>query len=340
MLISELLSLSFSSSSRFLSFPPFLPFSFSPSLFPFPSAFRLHHITQRDSYNEPFRRRKVYLRHLVVDELHAVLTSVPSDPMRYMEVARLRQFMGLPLIGVQRADITLDPLQLHFFFHDAEGILSLATLHYQMEFLSGLYKLLGHSDLLANPVGLISSFGKGGMDFVNATAVGFRTGQIGKGFAKGTAHLGRNLAGGIAETTGKLIGNIGDGIAVLSLDSRYRSGRRDVPTGTRDGISQGVRQLGKGVLDGVTGVVRKPIRGARKDGLKGFVQGVGRGILGLPTKPIVGVLDLVSKTLRGIERDAKKVDDVKPLRPELLQDSSSTVVSNSSFLPSPPSSSQ
>lgn len=41
-------------------------------------------------------------------------------------------------------------------------------------------------------------------------------------------------------------------------------------------MARGVKGLGMGVVEGVTGVVTKPIEGAKAGGAGGFVKGVGK----------------------------------------------------------------
>ena len=53
--------------------------------------------------------------------------------------------------------------------------------------------------------------------------------------------------------------------------------------------------LARGVFDGVTGVVWRPIEGAQRNGFTGFVGGVGVGLVGVVVKPVAGVIDLVNK---------------------------------------------
>lgn len=75
----------------------------------------------------------------------------------------------------------------------------------------------------------------------------------------------------------------------------------------------------KGVASGITGVVEKPVTGAKRDGLKGLMKGTYKGISGLVIKPISGALDLFSKTSEGIKNTAgpkqKKVRRIRPARP-------------------------
>ena len=54
-------------------------------------------------------------------------------------------------------------------------------------------------------------------------------------------------------------------------------------------------------MEGVTGVVSKPIRGAVRGGFEGFAKGVGKGLLGLIIKPGIGVTDLLTDTLTGVK---------------------------------------
>ena len=58
------------------------------------------------------------------------------------------------------------------------------------------------------------------------------------------------------------------------------------------------------VASGITGVVEKPVAGAKKEGFKGFLKGTYKGLSGLVVKPISGALDLFSKTSEGIKNTA------------------------------------
>lgn len=56
------------------------------------------------------------------------------------------------------------------------------------------------------------------------------------------------------------------------------------------------------MFDGVTGVVMKPISGAKEDGVEGFFKGVGKGMVGLVTRPTAGVIDFASGTFGAVKR--------------------------------------
>jgi vacuolar protein sorting-associated protein 13A/C len=56
------------------------------------------------------------------------------------------------------------------------------------------------------------------------------------------------------------------------------------------------------VLSGVTGVITKPVSGARDAGVGGFFKGLGAGVIGLVTKPSGGVIDMASNTFESVKR--------------------------------------
>eukprot|EP01125_Pyxidicula_operculata_P006945 TRINITY_DN2372_c0_g2_i1.p1 TRINITY_DN2372_c0_g2~~TRINITY_DN2372_c0_g2_i1.p1 ORF type:complete len:3924 (+),score=928.96 TRINITY_DN2372_c0_g2_i1:918-12689(+) len=67
-----------------------------------------------------------------------------------------------------------------------------------------------------------------------------------------------------------------------------------------EGIAYGLRDFGVSVVDGVTGVVTEPIKGAMKDGAIGAIKGVGKGLVGVVATPVTGTIDLVMQTAEGL----------------------------------------
>lgn len=66
-------------------------------------------------------------------------------------------------------------------------------------------------------------------------------------------------------------------------------------------MARGGRGLVMGVFEGVTGVVTKPLEGA-KEGVGGFFKGMGKGMMGLVTRPVTGVVDFASTSLNAVKR--------------------------------------
>jgi len=72
------------------------------------------------------------------------------------------------------------------------------------------------------------------------------------------------------------------------------------------GSVQAVKSIGKGLFSGITGVVEKPISGAKKGGVGGLFKGMYVGAKGLAIKPVAGVLDGVSKLTEGVSNTIDK----------------------------------
>jgi Vacuolar-sorting-associated 13 protein C-terminal/Autophagy-related protein C terminal domain len=128
------------------------------------------------------------------------------------------------------------------------------------------------------------------------------------GVARGTLSLARNTVGGFADSAAMIAETFSKNMTVLTLDRRYAQ-KRDRREYLRDqedvnvalGIGSGVNKVVKGFLDGVTGVVKAPIRGAEKRGFEGFAKGLGKGLLGLLVKPIIGISDGFGDVMIGVK---------------------------------------
>lgn len=101
------------------------------------------------------------------------------------------------------------------------------------------------------------------------------------------------------------------GIAALSMDKKFiQSRQRQENKGVEDFgdiIREGGGALAKGLFRGVTGILTKPLEGAKSSGVEGFVSGFGKGIIGAAAQPVSGVLDLLSKTTEGANAMRMKI---------------------------------
>lgn len=118
-------------------------------------------------------------------------------------------------------------------------------------------------------------------------------------------------------SAGKITGGLGNGLAYLSFDEKFKERRRHTQvSGVADGFKKGAKSFGLGLVDGITGIVTAPIRGAAKEGPKGFVKGVGKGVVGVAVKPVTGLLDLVGHASQGFKskRNAQIQTRIRPPR--------------------------
>lgn len=122
----------------------------------------------------------------------------------------------------------------------------------------------------------------------------------------GVRSLFGHTVGGAAGAVSRITGAMGKGIAALTFDKDYQRKRRDQinkkPANIQEGIARGGKGLVMGVVDGVTGVFTKPVRGAKEQGVEGFFKGLGKGAVGLVTRPTAGVIDFASGSLDAVKR--------------------------------------
>jgi hypothetical protein len=80
----------------------------------------------------------------------------------------------------------------------------------------------------------------------------------------------------------------------------------DRVTSFSSGLQTAGKELGLGFFDGVTGLVKQSIQGAKDDGAKGFIKGVGRGVAGIVVKPAAGIYALPGHTMMGVYKEFQK----------------------------------
>ncbi|EPS74076.1 hypothetical protein M569_00677, partial [Genlisea aurea] len=107
------------------------------------------------------------------------------------------------------------------------------------------------------------------------------------------------------------LGHMSKGVAALSMDKKFIQGRQKQDNKGVEDIGDVIREGGgafaKGLFRGVTGILTKPLEGAKASGVEGFVQGVGKGLIGAAAQPVSGVLDLLSKTTEGANAMRMKI---------------------------------
>lgn len=117
----------------------------------------------------------------------------------------------------------------------------------------------------------------------------------------GVSSLLGHTVSGTAGAVSRITGTLGKGVAALTMDEDYQQKRREAwnrrSRNIRESLTRGVKGVGQGIYDGVTGVILKPIEGAYESGFVGFFIGVGKGLVGSVARPISGLIDFASGTL-------------------------------------------
>ncbi|KAK8681962.1 hypothetical protein V6N13_054359 [Hibiscus sabdariffa] len=140
----------------------------------------------------------------------------------------------------------------------------------------------------------------------------------------------------ILSNASSALGHMSKGVAALSMDKKFiQSRQRQDSKGVEDlgdVIREGGGALAKGLFRGVTGIVTKPLEGAKSSGVEGFVQGVGKGIIGAAAQPVSGVLDLLSKTTEGANAMRLKIASAIASDEQVLRRRLPRVVTGDSLL--------
>ncbi|CAF3838785.1 unnamed protein product, partial [Adineta steineri] len=126
-----------------------------------------------------------------------------------------------------------------------------------------------------------------------------------EGVAVGTGNLVSSTVGGAAGALSKITGAASQGLATLTFDENYQNARivrKELAGHSVSGVITSGKNIGKDVLHGFTGIVKKPVADAKKRGAAGFVKGFGKGFIGLVARPASGVADFTSTSFDMIKR--------------------------------------
>jgi hypothetical protein len=222
------------------------------------------------------------------------------------------------LLRCESASLNFSGVYLRNHISSAPQLRTFLGAHYLESLKSNVPALLGSMAALGNPLGLIRGIGDGMSDFVNEPVKGLQRSleeldpsYIVGGVARGTKSLARHAVGGFAGSASLLTETFSKNMAVITLDRRYaqrrdrrntlRSPDRDFAVTFFEGVESGAVKLLRGVWDGVSGVVRAPIRGAERHGMEGFAKGIGKGLLGLLVKPVIGISDAATDVMIGVQ---------------------------------------
>mmetsp|Transcript_5233 Transcript_5233/g.11858 ORF Transcript_5233/g.11858 Transcript_5233/m.11858 type:complete len:2963 (-) Transcript_5233:1016-9904(-) len=257
---------------------------------------------------------------LLVGEGSGVLgVKIGSKNRTAMSVVQgmVRSILVDALLRCDGASLNFEGVALFNHTANSPQLMRYLGAHYLASLIANVPSLIGSLAAFGNPLGLIRDLGDGVSDFVNEPVRGFKRSIeemdpsfVMSGVARGTGSLARHTLGGFADSAAMLTETAAKNMAVLTLDRKYAQRRdRVMKLKANDpkaatilkGLESGMQKLVDGIMEGVTGVVSKPIRGAERSGFEGFAKGVGKGLLGLIMKPVIGTTDLLTDTLIGVK---------------------------------------
>lgn len=187
-----------------------------------------------------------------------------------------------------------------------------------------MYVLVLGLDVLGNPFGLLRGLSEGVEALFYEPFQGAVQGpeEFAEGLVIGVRSLFGHTVGGAAGVVSRITGSVGKGLAAITLDKEYQQKRREEmcrqPKDFGDSLARGGKGFLRGVVGGVTGIITKPVEGAKKEGAAGFFKGIGKGLVGAVAGPTGGIIDMASSTFQGIQRAAESTEEVSSLRPPRL----------------------
>ncbi|XP_008400932.1 vacuolar protein sorting-associated protein 13C isoform X3 [Poecilia reticulata] len=232
--------------------------------------------------------------------------------------------IGATLTNVDDIIFKLAFFEVRYQFYSKENLMWAVGRHYSEEFLKQMYVLVLGLDVLGNPFGVIRGLSQGVEAFFYEPFQGAVQGpeEFAEGLAIGVRSLFGSTVGGAAGMFSKITGSMGKGLAAMTMDKEFQQERREdmnrPAKDFKDSLAKGGKGLLKGVVGGFTGIVTKPVEGAKKEGAAGFFKGIGKGLVGVVARPTGGIVDMASSTLQGIQRAAEATEEVTKLRPVRL----------------------
>ncbi|XP_077376530.1 intermembrane lipid transfer protein VPS13C isoform X2 [Festucalex cinctus] len=247
-----------------------------------------------------------------------------QDAAAVQSLNLLLKSIGATLTDVDDLIFKLAYFEVKYQFYRRDKLMRAALRHYSEQFLKQMYVLVLGLDVLGNPFGLIRGLSEGVEAFFYEPFQGAVQGpeEFAEGFVIGVRSLLGHTVGGAAGVVSRITGSVGKGLAAITMDKEYQQKRREemnrTPKDFGESLAKGGKGLLKGVVSGVTGIVTKPVEGAKKEGAAGFFKGIGKGLVGVVARPTGSIVDMASSTFQGIQRVAESTEDVSKLRPVRL----------------------
>ncbi|XP_074405827.1 intermembrane lipid transfer protein VPS13C isoform X1 [Zonotrichia albicollis] len=236
----------------------------------------------------------------------------------------LLKSIGATLTDVDDVVFKLAFFEIKYQFYKRDQLRMRVIRHYSEQFLKQMYVLVLGLDVLGNPFGLIRGLSEGVEAFFYEPFQGAVQGpeEFAEGFVIGVRSLLGHTVGGAAGMVSRITGTVGKGLAAITLDEEFQQKRREEmgrqPKDFGESLAKGGKGLLRGVVGGVTGIITKPVEGAKKEGAAGFFKGIGKGLVGVVARPTGGIVDMASSTFQGIQRVAESTEEVSNLRPPRL----------------------
>ena len=202
-------------------------------------------------------------------------------------------------------------------YKNANDIMWELIKHYSTEGIKKIYKILGSTDIIGNPVNFIEGLGTGFFDLVNEPRKGFLLGpkQFGKGILKGLGGLLSGIVGGAAGMIQRFSGTFYSATQnIMGKGREFIIEEEDEPTNIITGIGKGIYGGIKELANGITGIFMYPYKKYKeKKTATSVIKAVGKGFLGLLVAPFAAIFKLVYSIAAGTKNTVNTIAGKKVL---------------------------
>ncbi|CAM0910801.1 unnamed protein product [Alopecurus aequalis] len=272
-----------------------------PSVIPIGAPWQQIHLLAR-------KQKKVYVElfELTPVKLTFSFTSTPwlnrneggSDSSTSFNNSTAIQRGLMALIDVEGVPVHLGEIMVENLMASWQSIQDILVRHYSRQLLHELYKVFGSAGVIGNPMGFARNVGFGLKDFMSASRKGKLQSPVEllSGIAQGSKNLIGNTVYAVSSATSHFSKTAYKGLVAFTYDEQAASK-----------LDERERQLGlhgegvlNGFLEGLTGLLQSPIRGAEKHGLPGVISGIAMGTAGLVARPMASILEATGRTAQSI----------------------------------------
>ncbi|CAG9310720.1 unnamed protein product [Blepharisma stoltei] len=225
---------------------------------------------------------------------------VLGDPGKAFGLIGILNSVGSAFITISDSPLAFKELMLEYSFQTINNLMWIILKNYLRQAITQFYKIIGSSDLLGNPMGLIDKLGSGVFEFINEPAKGFIKGP--KAFAQGVGKgfkslVGNAVIGGFGSVS-KITGSLYKVVKEVSGDPNAQNYKPRESQSLGKNMLEGFKGGVNDIKNGVTGVFTKPYHGAKEGGTGGFFKGLGSGVVGIVISPVAAILKF-GNTLTG-----------------------------------------
>ena len=268
-----------------------------------------------DIEDQSSRTEKIYVNILRLYAIKLLISfKVPSkkldlklNPLQGFGIGSSAKTLLSSFANITDSSISFTEIIVTDSFQYPQKYIETISHNYVYQGIRQVYRLLGSSDMLGNPIRLMGKLGTGVFEFISEPMKGLLQGpkSLPGGVKKGVKSLVGNIVGGGMHTVSTITGNLYNVMNKVKGEKQQDISSEKI----KGSIVGGLKDIGKGV----TGIFSKPWQGLKKEGGSGLVKGIGSGLFGAVSAPISAGLRVAS----GISSEVTGAVSVK--RPELVR---------------------